>query len=93
MCWFREGKLDPFLGGGEGGVCGFNMFYRADDNKGLFAVLKTIFNTIFHLPTRIGAVCRIWFYAWIGMEAPILTFNLSSHLKWHNQANILSLHR
>ncbi|KAI5786344.1 major facilitator superfamily domain-containing protein [Peziza echinospora] len=39
---------------------------RADDNEGLFAVLKTIFNTIFHLPTRIGAVCRIWFYAWIG---------------------------
>ncbi|KAF8469638.1 hypothetical protein BDZ91DRAFT_720628 [Kalaharituber pfeilii] len=38
----------------------------AEDNKGLFAVLKTIFNTMFHLPTRIGAVCRIWFFAWIG---------------------------
>lgn len=39
---------------------------RQDDNKGLTAVLKNIVKTMFHLPTRIGAVCKIWFFAWIG---------------------------
>lgn len=39
---------------------------RAEDNKGLWTALRKIFNTMFHLPKRIGAICRIWFFAWIG---------------------------
>lgn len=55
------------------------MVDRAEDNKGLFAVLKTIFKTMFHLPTRIGAICRIWFFAWIGTFAELKLPYLKSH--------------
>jgi len=39
---------------------------RAEDSKGLWAILRTIFSTALHLPPRIAATCRIWFFAWIG---------------------------
>lgn len=55
---------------------------RAEDNKGLWTVLKTIFSTMLHLPTGIAAICRIWFFSCFGEHYGL---TLGALAKIHNR--------
>lgn len=39
--------------------------YR-EENQGVLAIFKTIWSTMFNLPSNISAICVILFWAWIG---------------------------
>ncbi|TGZ82699.1 MFS general substrate transporter [Ascodesmis nigricans] len=39
---------------------------KAEGNQGILAIFKTIWSTLFNLPSNIRAICIILFWAWIG---------------------------